>query len=83
MAASEDSGMIPPPPGPTPSAPGGQGAINPMALSVAQLARVLAVPEEKVREHVAAGAPLGADGTISLVVYAAWLNRQLARTDGD
>ena len=83
MLHSEDSGMIPPPPADGSSAPGGPGAVNPAALSVAQLARMLAVPEETVRRHLAAGAPATADGRINLVHYAAWLNRELARDDGD
>jgi plasmid maintenance system antidote protein VapI len=57
--------------------------MNPVALTIEQVARMLAVPEEKVRDHVAAGAPVGADGTVNLVNYAAWLNRQLAGSDGD
>ena len=44
---------------------------------------MLAVPAEKVRDHVAAGAPAGPDGTINLVHYAAWLNREFGRRDGD
>jgi DeoR/GlpR family transcriptional regulator of sugar metabolism len=75
--------MIPPPPAEGPSAPGGPGAVNPAALSVAQLARMLGVPEETVRRHVAAGAPAATDGSVNLVHYAAWLNRELARDDGD
>ena len=59
------------------------GAVNPTALTVEQLARMLAVPAEKVRDHVAAGAPVAADGTVNLVQYAAWLNRELGRSDGD
>ena len=83
MATSKDSGMIPPPPADGPSAPGGPGAINPAALSVAQLARMLGVPEETIRRHLAAGAPASADGRVNLVHYAAWLNKELARDDGD
>ena len=83
MATSEDSGMIPPPPAESPSPPGGPGAVNPAALSVAQLARMLAVPEETIRRHLAAGAPASADGRMNLVHYAAWLNRELAKNDGD
>jgi hypothetical protein len=44
---------------------------------------MLSVSEEKVRSHLAAGAPTAADGTVNLVNYAAWLNRQLAGSDGD
>ena len=83
MAISEDSSTPVPAPAADSAAPGGTGAVNPMALTVEQLARMLAVSEEKVREHVAAGAPAGADGTVNLVHYAAWLNRQLAGSDGD
>ena len=86
MATSKDSGMIPPPPADGPSAPGGPGAVNPAALSVAHLARMLAVPEETIRRHLAAGAPASADGRVNLVHYAAWLNKELAslgENDGD
>ena len=86
MTTSEDSGMIPPPPAEGLSAPGGPGAVNPAALTAAQLARMLAVPEETVRRHLAAGAPAGADGSVNLVHYAAWLNKELAslgENDGD
>ena len=66
-----------------PAAGGGPGAANPAALTVAQLARMLGVGEQKVRDHVAAGAPTGPGGTINLVHYSAWLNRELANRDGD
>jgi hypothetical protein len=55
---------------------------SPAALTVEQLAKMLAVPVEKVRDHMAAGAPVAADGTINLVHYAAWLNRRLKELDG-
>ena len=64
-------------------APPADGAVNPVALTIEQLARMLAVPAEKVRDHVEAGAPVAADGTVNLVHYAAWLNRELAKSDGD
>jgi len=83
MTTSSDSGMIPPPPADGPSAPGGAGVVNPAALTVEQLARMLAVPEETIRRHLAAGAPASADGRVNLVHYAAWLNKELARDDGD
>jgi len=86
MATSKDSGMIPPPPAEGPSAPGGPGAVNPAALTAAQLARMLGVAEQTIRRHVAAGAPASADGRVNLVHYAAWLNKELAslgENDGD
>ncbi|MBI1338077.1 MAG: hypothetical protein GC164_14110 [Phycisphaera sp.] len=55
---------------------------DPAALSVAHLARLLALPEDKVLKHIAAGAPSAADGTINLVRYVAWLNRRLKENDG-
>ena len=63
--------------------PPADGAVNPAALTVEQLARMLGVPAGKVRDHVSAGAPTGPGGTINLVHYAAWLNRELGRRDGD
>ena len=68
---------------PAPSAP---GAVNPATLTVEQLAKMLAIPAQKVRDHIAAGAPAAANGTINLVHYTAWLARQLApveKNDGD
>jgi plasmid maintenance system antidote protein VapI len=58
-------------------------AMNPMALTVAQAARLLGVAEQAVRDHVAAGAPTAVDGTINLVGYVAWLNQQLKDRDAD
>ena len=69
--------------GGAPTGPQADGAVNPAALTVEQLARMLGVPAGKVRDHVAAGAPTGPGGTINLVHYAAWLNRELGRRDGD
>jgi len=70
-------------PGAPPAAPGASEPANPTALTVAQVARMLAIPEEKVREHLAAGAPQDASGQINLVHYAAWLNQRLKELDGD
>jgi len=69
-------------PGAPPAPLVADGPANPAALTVAQVARMLGVPEETVRAHVAAGAPTGRDGTINLVQYAAWLNRRLKELDG-
>ena len=86
MASSEDSSTPVYASAATTAAPGvppADGPANPAALTVEQLARMLGVPAQKVREHVDAGAPTGPGGTVNLVHYAAWLNRELARTDGD
>lgn len=61
------------------------GRINPAALSLADLARVLtaaggrAVDVARLEADVAADAPRNPDGTINLVHYAAWLVEQEAR----
>lgn len=64
-------------------AAGAPPRLDPAALTVAELARLLGVAELKVREHVADGAPAGPDGRINLVHYTAWLNRRLKERDGD
>ena len=86
MTDSEDSARIVPPGDTPPGQTGGPGAVNPAALTIAQLSRMLAVPEETIRRHLAAGAPANADGRVHLVHYAAWLNKELAsfgENDGD
>jgi len=83
MSNEQDSTQIPdgqddaqPPPVAPPAA-------NPAALSAEQLARLLGLPEGTIRDHLAAGAPGGADGTVNLVRYVAWLIKELANSDGD
>jgi len=83
MATIADSSTIPQALAETPPAPGEPRAANPAALTPAQLARLLGVPEETIRRHVATGAPASADGRMNLVHYAAWLNKELAKDDGD
>ena len=86
MAISDDSSRIVPPVDTPPGQAGGAGAINPSALTVSHLARMLGVSEETIRRHVAAGAPAATDGSVNLVHYAAWLNKELAslgENDGD
>ena len=56
---------------------------NPAALTVAHAARLLGVAEQKIHDHIAAGAPAAAGATINLVHYVAWLNQQLKTQDGD
>jgi len=77
-------------PGAVPGAPSpADGPVNPLAMTVAQAAKVLSavgagvVTEDLIRRHIAAGTPTGPGGRINLVHYAAWLNRELARSDGD
>lgn len=60
---------------------------NPMALSPADAARVLAqasgasITEAMLRSDLAADAPANADGTINLLHYAAWLVKEMTRGD--
>lgn len=41
------------------------------------------VSVETLEKHIAAGAPANADGAISLIHYAAWLNGELSRREVD
>lgn len=71
------------PVGPTGQAmPAGQ--VNPAALTVEQVARLLTAAGarladvETIRRHIAAGAPVSGAGTINLVHYMAWLVREVS-----
>ena len=46
-------------------------ALNPAALSLTDAARLLAVSEATLKAHAEAGAPIGPDGRVNLVHYAA------------
>ncbi len=48
--------------------------IDPMALTVAQASQLLGISEDMLRADIDAGAPVGPDGRINLIQYAAWLN---------
>ena len=60
-----------------------KGTLNPSALTVADVARLLSaaggkpVSEDLVRADLAAGAPVNADGTMNLTHYTAWLAKRL------
>lgn len=86
MTLAEESEQIVPPVDVAPADQVRRGPANPAALTTEQLARMLGIDAEKVRDHVAAGAPTGPDGRINLVHYAAWLNREMTspgENDGD
>ncbi len=61
---------------------------SPAAIGVADAAKLLSaaggqrITAEMIRADVAAGAPTNPDGTINLVLYAAWLVKEMA-TGGD
>ena len=62
--------------------------LNPAALTVADAAKLLTkigsapVSREMIEADIAAGAPTNADGTLHLVMYAAWLVSRMSR-EGD
>ncbi|MCI0333559.1 MAG: hypothetical protein L0228_10090 [Planctomycetes bacterium] len=62
--------------------------LNPAALPVADAAKLLTkigsapVSREMIEADIAAGAPTNADGTLHLVMYAAWLVSRMSR-EGD
>jgi len=62
-------------------------AKNPLALSVADAARLLnrvggkSITEATLRADIAAGAPTNADGTINLVHYCAWLAKEMGHAE--
>ena len=66
---------------------GPPGALNPQALSAEDVARILTasgwkpVTVDMIRDDIDDGAPVNPDGTINLVVYAAWLVREISRAD--
>jgi len=68
--------------GPDMPSGGADGPLNPSAVPVEQLARLLGLPIDDLRRHVADGAPTNANGTVHLVHYAAWLNSPRRGNDG-
>ena len=61
--------------------------LDPNRLTPEQAAKLLSaaakirVPVEQIAEDLEAGAPRNADGTISLVHYAAWMVKEMGRGD--
>lgn len=60
-----------------------QGGVNPLSLTVEELARLLSaaggrkVGPEQVQSDIDAGAPALPGGRVNLVHYAAWLMREV------
>ena len=65
-------------------------AINPASLSIEDMSRILSaggsgaggggakkITVEQIREDIEGGAPVGKDGRMNLVHYAAWLAREV------
>ena len=81
MDASNPDGRQGLPVGPT------GGGLNPQALSLEDLARILTasgwkpVTVEMLRDDIDDGAPTNADGTLNLVQYVAWLVRESSCRD--
>ncbi len=70
------------------NAPGRQvGGLNPQALQLEDLARILSacglrqVTVEMLQADLDDGAPRNADGSVNLVHYVAWVVRELLRGD--
>jgi hypothetical protein len=61
--------------------------MDPNRLTPSQAAKLLSaaakvqVPVEKIEQDIADGAPANADGTLSLVGYAAWLLKEMGHGD--
>lgn len=61
--------------------------VSPTSLTIEELARLLTaaggktVTAEMLRQDIDAGAPVGKDGRVNLVNYAAWLAKE-AQTGG-
>ena len=61
------------------------GGLNPQALHLADMARILTasgpkpVTVEMLQADIEDGAPTNADGTLNLVQYVAWLVKEMAR----
>jgi hypothetical protein len=63
------------------------GPLNPQALRLEDMARILSasgqrpVGVEMIEADVSDGAPLNPDETMNLVLYAAWLVKEMAGAD--
>lgn len=61
--------------------------IDPNRLTIEQAAKLLSaaakirIPPEQIASDLENGAPRNPDGSISLVAYAAWLVKEMARGD--
>ena len=79
---------MPPPQSPQLDAEAAKPTLNPSALTVAEVAKLLSaaggrkVTVEQVQADLEAGAPAGPGGTINLVHYTAWLLREV-QTGGE
>ena len=51
--------------------------LNPAALTVEMVAKMLGIQVQIVQKHITEGAPVAADGAINLVHYGAWLNSRI------
>ncbi len=63
--------------------------LNPLAVPIADAARLLSrlggkpISEATIRGDIEFGAPVNADGTLNLVEFAAWLVKEMGRSDGN
>ena len=59
-----------------------KSGLNPAALQPKDAAKALGISEDMLRADIDVGVPTNPDGTVNLVHYAAWLNREIGKTDG-
>ncbi len=65
----------------------GNNQVDPTRLSIEQAGKLLSaayrerIEVAKIQEDIDAGAPTNADGTINLVIYAAWQAEEMGRGD--
>ena len=66
----------------------GKQALSPSALAIADAAKLLSkvggkpVDADMLEADIGEGAPTNADGTLNLVFYAAWLVKEMSRSNG-
>ena len=58
-----------------------ESKLDPMRLRPEDAARLLGVGRDVIEQDIEDGLPTNADGTVSLVTYAAWLNLLIAEDE--
>ena len=69
--------------------PNDSPVLNPLAVPIPDAVRLLSrlggkpISESQILADIKSGAPVNADGTLNLVDYAAWLVKEMGRTDAN
>ena len=58
-------------------------AVDIRSLLLSDAAELLGISEKRLRRHIRRGAPLTEDRKVDLILYGAWLNREVARRRRD